>query len=80
MESNLNRYVRTLWLLAAIFIGIRYFCASIMVAGALGDRGTYRLALEALGPFLPTMAVVCLAGSLALLLVDLIVSIRNKKK
>ncbi len=78
--DNMNRYVRTLWMLSAVFIAIRYVCASIMVAGALGDRGTYRLALEALGPFLPVMAIVCLAGSLALLIVDLTVSIRNKKK
>lgn len=80
MERNLNRYVCTLWVMAAIFSVGRYLCASILAAGSMADEGIYRLALERVGPFMPAMSIVCLAGGLALLIVDLAVSLRNKKK
>ncbi len=80
MEHNLSRYVCTLWILAAIFGVGRTLCAATFAAGGLGDAGIYKVALERIGPFMPTMSIVCLAGGLVLLAIDLILSIRNKKK
>jgi len=80
MEHNLSRYVCTLWIIAAIFCVGRYLCTSTLAAGSFGDAGIYKLSLERIGPFMPTMSIVCLAGGLVLLAVDLIYSIRNKKK
>ncbi len=78
MNRNLDRYVCTLWITSALFCIARYVCVAIMAQG--GDNGIYRLAMERLGPFLPTMSILCLLGSLLLLVVDLVITLRNKKK
>ncbi len=80
MEHNLSRYVCTLWIMAAIFCVGRYLCVAALAAGSMADAGIYKISMERIGPFMPTMSVVCLAGGLVLLAVDLILSIRNKKK
>lgn len=68
-----------LWVAAITFTCTRYLCAAIMCAGSLGDRGTYNMALETLGPFLPVMALMCLFGALMLSAADLVIVLRDRK-
>lgn len=77
MNKDLSRYVCALWIVAALFSVGRYLCAAIMAQGV--DQEIYNIALEHLGPFMPAMSILCLAGGLALLLVDLITTLRKKK-
>ena len=78
METRLTKYVNTLWIVAALFAIARYLCAAILTAGVKPDETTFRMALDSLGPFLPLMSLVCLAGALALLIADLIAARRKK--
>lgn len=78
MENRLTKYTCTLWVLAALFAIARYLCAAVLAAGSFGDLGIWRNSLDALGLFLPAMALLCLAGGLAILAADLIRSIRKK--
>ena len=80
MEERCGRYVRTLWVLAALFKITQYLCAAILTAGTLANDVTFRLALESLGPFLPVMSLVCLLGGLLFVVAELAVSIMNRKK
>ncbi len=80
MEERCGRYVRTLWVLAALFKITQYLCAAILTAGKLANDVTFRLALESLGPFLPVMSLVCLLGGLLFVVAELAVSIMNRKK
>lgn len=68
-----------LWIASIVFTCTRYLCASIMCAGALGDKGTYEQALEVQGPFLPAMSLLCLFGALLLTCTDLAITICNRK-
>lgn len=78
MKNSQNQYVCTLLLAAAVFIAARYLSAAALAAGSFGDSGIWKNSLNALGPFLPAMALLCLGGGLALLAVDLIRSMRKK--
>ena len=78
MKNRLTKYVNTLWVLAALFAIARYLCAAILTAGINPDATTFRMALDSLGPFLPLMSMLCLAGGLALLVADIIATQRKK--
>ena len=78
MENHLSRYVCTLWVSAMILIAARYISGAILAAGSFGDAGILKNSMDALGPFLPIMSIVCLAGGLALSVADLIASKRRK--
>ena len=80
MNKDYIKYTCVLWISAVILICTRYLCASIMVAGALGDRGTYNMALDSLGPFLPILSVICLCGGLLFSATQLIAVLRDRKK
>ncbi len=78
MDHKLSRYTCALWIMSAIFTAARYIAAAILI-GAPCDFATFRSAMEALGPFLPTMSTVCLAGGAVLILGEEILIHRNKK-
>lgn len=77
MENKLSHYACALWIVAAIFLSARYISAAVMAG--LADPETFRVALKALGPFLPAMAIICLAGGALLLIVDLVLACRKKE-
>ena len=74
-----NGFQIILWVASIVFACTRYLCAAIMCAGSLGDKGTYNMALDTLGPFLPVMSLLCLFGALLLSLTDLAVTIRDRR-
>ncbi len=79
MESKFSRYICTLWIMSAIFNAVRYIAAAILI-GAPCDAETFQLTMEKLGPFLPVMAVVCLAGGTVLLIAEAVLEYRRNKK
>ena len=74
-----SRFHSILWIASIAFTCTRYLCASIMCAGALGDKGTYEQALDVQGPFLPIASLLCLFGALMLSFSDLLIAIRDRK-
>ncbi len=79
MENRLTKYAHTLWVLAALFAIARYLCAAVAWAGSRPDRATFQTALDSLGPFLPTMTIICLLGGLLIFGADLFIAITRKK-
>ena len=66
--------------LAALFICARYICAAICTAGIKPDAATFAMALESTGPFLPALSIVCLVGSVAVNVIDVVFAFRARKK
>ncbi len=79
MDSKLNRYACTLLLMSAIFTAVRYISTAILV-GAPCDAETFQHTMEALGPFLPVVSLICLIGGVVLLSTEEVLEYRRKNK
>ena len=78
MENRLSRLSCTLLLMAAIFSAARYIAVAVLTG--TNGRDVYKVSLDIVGPFLPTMAAICLTGGAVLLMADSVLVYKNRKK
>lgn len=78
MDNRMNRMACTLFLMSAILTAARYIAAAVMTGTNV--REVYEASLDILGPFLPTMAIICLAGGAILIIADQVLAYKNRDK